>query len=248
MKKMKQIQMILAMLLFQCPGIMRVGGAGSSGLPRFTYTGTYTLIDDGNRNWRIKFLSSGTLTLEANVTIDVFCVGGGGGGINVSDNYWPGCGGGGYTRTYTSVVLQAGVSYSVVVGSGGAINSDGGITWFLNSGAYYANGGRHALQIPGYTDGTAGGAGGSGGGGTSGGANGGVDGASGQAYTYAGHWAYGGAGQGTTTREFGESTGTLYASGGGLSTAVNNNTGNGANNWYDAGCSGICVIRNHRAA
>lgn len=248
MKKMKQIQMILAMLLFQCPGIMRVGGAGSSGLPRFTYTGTYTLIDDGNRNWRIKFLSSGTLTLEANATIDVFCVGGGGGGINVSDNYWPGCGGGGYTGTYTSVVLQAGVSYSVVVGSGGAINSDGGITWFLNSGAYYANGGRHALQIPGYTDGTAGGAGGSGGGGTSGGANGGVDGASGQAYTYAGHWAYGGAGQGTTTREFGESTGTLYASGGGLSTAVNNNTGNGANNWYDAGCSGICVIRNHRAA
>ncbi|MPN54558.1 hypothetical protein SDC9_202229 [bioreactor metagenome] len=79
-------------------------------------------------------------------------------------------------------------------------------------------------------------------------ANGGVDGASGQAISYAAHWVYGGAGQGTTTREFGETAGTLYATGGGINTAVNNNTGNGANHWYDAGCSGVCVIRNHRAA
>ena len=51
-----------------------------SKLPKFTYTGTYSLIDDGNGNWRIKFLSSGKFTPAKDMTVDVFIVGGGGGG------------------------------------------------------------------------------------------------------------------------------------------------------------------------
>ena len=62
---------------------------GSSGITApiigkdFTWTGeagTYQVLDDGDKNWRIKFLSSGTFTPLKNMTIDVFCVGGGGSG------------------------------------------------------------------------------------------------------------------------------------------------------------------------
>ena len=52
-------------------------------IPKFTYTGNYQFIDDGSGNWRIKFLSSGTLTFtslgNARKGIDVFLVGGGAG-------------------------------------------------------------------------------------------------------------------------------------------------------------------------
>ena len=60
--------------------IMRRGGGAGSGLPKFTYTGTYTLLDDGHGNWRIKCKTSGTLTFtDRDQTLDVFMVGGGGG-------------------------------------------------------------------------------------------------------------------------------------------------------------------------
>ena len=50
-------------------------------VPLYTYTGTSILIDDGNGNWRIKFLTSGTLRFAKNPgQLDVFCVGGGGAG------------------------------------------------------------------------------------------------------------------------------------------------------------------------
>lgn len=42
--------------------------------------GTYQVRDDGDGNWRIKFLSSGTFTPLKNMVIDAFLVGGGGGG------------------------------------------------------------------------------------------------------------------------------------------------------------------------
>ena len=76
------------------------------GLPKFTYSGNYTILDDGEaedgtKNWRIKFYDSGTLTFEKSPgTIDVFCVGGGGGG----GHYNGGGGGGGYTTYQTSVL------------------------------------------------------------------------------------------------------------------------------------------------
>jgi len=63
MKLLKRIHHILSMSLLMCPGIIRIGGVSSNKLPSFTFTGTYTLVDDGDGNWRIKFLTSGTLVL-----------------------------------------------------------------------------------------------------------------------------------------------------------------------------------------
>ena len=62
-------------------GRVNTGGGAAGGLPNFTYSGTYTLIDDGDKNWRIKFLTSGTLVFTSlSGNIDVFILGGGGGG------------------------------------------------------------------------------------------------------------------------------------------------------------------------
>ena len=51
-------------------------------LPEYSYSGDNLLINDGNGNWRLKFLTSGTLVfnrIPSNL-IDVFLVGGGGSG------------------------------------------------------------------------------------------------------------------------------------------------------------------------
>ena len=52
--------------------------------PEFTYTGEYEFIDEGEGSWRIKFKTSGRLTFtnlgSAQNGIDIFLVGGGGGG------------------------------------------------------------------------------------------------------------------------------------------------------------------------
>ena len=235
----------------------RGGNAVGGGLPEFTYTGTYQLIDDGGGNWRIKFLTSGVLTFtklgNASKGIDVFLVGGGGGNGNaggISD--WCAAGGGGYTKTVKSLIVQKGVEYQIIVGAGGtrptASNTQtrGGTTSAFNasieggySGKAY-NGG----------DGASGGA-------ASDSTVGGTDGGNGGEGSIYGSKP--GKGQGTTTREFGESTGDLYASGGyynannGTNGEGNgaDNTGNGAggtnnNNKSTVGGSGIVVIRNHR--
>lgn len=55
----------------------------------------------------------------------------------------------------------------------------------------------------------------------------------------------GGRGQGTTTREFGESTGTLYA-GGAVGYFAESGAGGGAGGPAGSGGSGIVVIRNAR--
>ena len=54
-------------------------------LPTYTYTGSHQLIDEGNFNWRLKLLTSGTLTFShlgsaESSGAQVFLVGGGGGG------------------------------------------------------------------------------------------------------------------------------------------------------------------------
>ena len=199
--------------------------------PKFTYTGTYEYIDDGGGNWRIKFLTSGVFTPLKTMTIDVFVVGAGGGG---NGKYSAG-GGGGYTKTAKSVVLEANTQYSIEIGASGATVNGGNTSAFGSTseggkvGGTFFNGGD----------------GGSGGGALK--ATGGVDGANGNsssAYT-------GGKGQGTTTREFGESTGDLYSSGGdGIpdgAAAGADNTGDGGD-YGKAGGSGIVVIRKHKEA
>ena len=229
---------------------MKFGGSGSGGSSSitapiigkdFTWTGgngTYQVIQDDVTNWRVKFLNSGTFTPLRDMVIDAFLVGAGGGG-----SY--GGAGGGYTNTIKSIVLAANTPYSIEIGAGGAgMEADNP----LSKGSAGGNTSAFSVTANGGTGGKAGyngGDGGSGGGSYDGnqkvGYDGGIDGSNGGGPN-------GGTGQGTTTREFGESTGDLYASGG---SAVSSGAAAGADNTGDggdykkAGGSGIVIIRNH---
>lgn len=240
----------------------------------YTYTGDHEKIDDGSGNWRIKFKSSGTLKFtnlgKWDGKLDVFLVGGGcaGGSGNWDGNNGYGkAGSGGYTTTEKSVQSAANTSYNIVIGAGGqsAFAPGGNTTAF----GVAAGGGTKLI-------------GGSGGGAYGNGAvnNGGSDGGNGDPQDAANigidHWGSPGRGQGRTTREFGEPTGTLYAGGGGAGgngsaqahggaggggngawnghqpTSGEANTGGGGGGMYynltnvGKGGSGIAVIRNHR--
>ena len=214
-----------------------------------SYSGTMSIIDDGNGHWRAKFLTSGMLTTTNAVRIDSFIVGGGqGGGCWNSTNGGAG-GAGGFTRTDLNYEIAAS-TYEIVVGDGGS----GSTNFFITAGGASSAFGKsvNAATVQNATYG--GGNGGSGGCGSdtkasrSGGTNGGNGAAGGQ---YAG-----GIGQGSTTKEFAEVAGTLYSSGGsfvmnvqtGASKSANpgdgGNAGMGGNG--GAGGSGIVVIRDAR--
>ena len=240
----------------------------------YSYSGTAEKIDDGNGNWRIKLKTSGVFRFTSlgnwNGLIDVFCGGGGGAG---GSGYWDAgngygkAGSGGCTTTQKSVQSAANTSYNIVIGAGGqgAFASGGNTTAF---GVEAIGGNRWS--------------GGSGGGAYGNGDvnNGGSDGGNGDPQDAANigidHWGSPGRGQGRTTREFGESYGTLYAGGGGAGgngparahggaggggngawngnqpTSGEENTGGGGGGMYygltvlGKGGSGIVVIRNHR--
>ena len=200
----------------------------------YTYSGTSEKIDDGSGNWRIKFKSSGTLKFtnlgKWDGKLDVFCVGGGcagGSGNWDANNGYGKAGSGGYTKTQKSIQVTANTAYSIVIGAGGqSAFASGGSTSALG---VTANGGTKL------------------GGGSGGGAygnnqvnNGGSDGGNGDPQNAANigidHWGSPGKGQGTTTREFGESTGTLYAGGGGTggngSAQAKGGSGGGGNGAY----------------
>ena len=237
-------------------------------LPAYTYTGLHQLIDDGNFNWRLRLLTSGTLTFSHLGSAEsrgaqAFLVGGGGGG-----GFHAG-GGGGYTKT-SMVNISINTPYTIIVGAGGPHDSDGGRGGTSSALGISAEGGHSGVPWD------VGGNGGSGGGdlrgigGSDGGNGGGWDGDTG---------GNGGMGQGTTTREFGEASGALYAGGGGGGKADSNppggapggdgggghggwgaaptapapgtpNTGGGGGGNYDgpsgAGGCGIVVVRNSR--
>lgn len=230
-------------------------------IPDFTYTGDYEIVNDNDTpitstlgDWKIRFLTSGTLTFTAlngaENGIDVFLVGGGGGAAgDVKEAYAGGGGGGGYTTTQKGIPVEIGTTYSVSIGSGGSggyrSGSTGGNTSFANISA---SGGKYGNAHGG--DGGSGG--GSGGSGITGGL-GGTNGSDGGSYSSGYN---GGKGQGTTTGEFGDSSATKYSNGGhGLSrggSAGGNNTGNGgsaagagSSSGYKGG-SGIVIIRNAR--
>lgn len=218
-----------------------------SRLPSFTYTGSYQAIDDGGGNWRIKFLSSGTLTFKnlksGKDGIDVFLVGGG--GATASDRYvqWYGIGygAGGYTKTQKNISATKGTAYQITVGAAQQDSSAFGYT--------AAKGGNGSASYSTFYDGMIvhGGSGGTGGVAALA-ASGGhyTNGASAGSSSGYGYNCSGGAGQGTTTREFGEADGDLYADGGGHDTLATPNSGNGGNDVDGGGCSGIVIIRNHR--
>ena len=194
-----------------------------------SYTGNANFIDDGDGNYRVKFLTSGTLTVQQDTHVDIFAVGGGGNGgaglYEAKGNYVGiagGGGGGGYTTTTNNKKLLSGVEYAVTIGAAcGAsslIAADGTVFCEAAGGKNGTNG-TNSWGGAGH-----GGNGGSGGGpGTSDmdyGNTGtpGSDGADGIGWAYeddpSDWYANGGAGQGTTTREFGEETGDLYSGGG----------------------------------
>ena len=170
----------------------------NSGLD-FTYTGDYRIrFEDGV----VELLSSGEFKSLDDSNIDIFCVGGGGGGGNRSSTSGSSGGGGGYTATRLNNKITVNTRIDVTIGNGGAngsTGSNGETTSFGN--ILSANGGKGGRTNSTTADG--GSAGGDGG--TYTGGKGGSDGASTSA----------GSGQGTTTREFGESSGKLYAGGGG---------------------------------
>lgn len=174
-------------------------------------------------------------------SVDVFLVGGGGGGRNAIG------GGGGYTKTFKSdttgwrdggaISVTPGQVITIIVGKGGLgtnyttqSRQQAGYSQFLNSN-YRAEGGWSGYWLSGSNT-YYGGDGGSGGGGESPSSHRpGSDG--GDAIVHSG-----GKGQGHTTRDFGESSGTAN-SGGGSSTDVGDitsgyNIGRGGNTTRNA--------------
>ena len=120
--------------------------------------GTVTEITDGGNNYRIHtFTSSGTFTVSStgttNAEVEYLAVGGGGGGGNSTDS--GGGGAGGLIFEKTTVTNQ---SYTVTVGNGGSVDTNG-----QNSSVFGATalGGGHG----GINTSASGNSGGSGGGG-----------------------------------------------------------------------------------
>lgn len=215
--------------------LTRRGGTIAS-LPKFTYTGDYVLIDDGNHNWRIKFLTSGDFTLLNNIgPIDVFLVGGGASG-NSGAYGSGGGGGGGYTATHKNVVINRKQAYPIVVGAGA--NATSGNRSNSNAGgessafSFKAAGGKSGRPNDLNGGGTNGGSGGgnNGAGGSDGNNGSGSVGtlAKGQRNTA------GPNGESGTTREFGEPTGDLYAGGGGGAGSAGGAGGGGTGSTTDA--------------
>lgn len=249
-------------------------------IPDFTYTGDFEIVSDDDQpitvsqgNWKIRFLTSGTLIFTnlngAENGIDVFLVGGGGGGSRAA-------GGGGYTKTLKAVKVSVGTAYPIEVGAGGIAgvgnSKAGGPGGTSNAFGASANGGK-ANSSTSYV-GSDGGSGGGAGSSNGAGGQGGSDGSDG--FHRDGTHRDSGTGQGTTTREFGESGGKLYAGGGGGcstssseggeggeggggdggrpsggATSGETNTGGGGGGAANskaggAGGSGIAIIRNAR--
>ena len=211
----------------------------STTIPIFTYTGSYQIVDDNDNvindpttwtgNWKIRFLTSGTLTFTtlngASNGIDAFLVGaGGGGGYGAYGGSGSGGGGGGYVKTIKNVVIKNNETYSIVIGTGGTGNGEPSSAFGVE-----ALGGNAGAQFTGASGGSGGGTGCHGNSRAKAG-EGGSDGNNGGSGGYNGG-TKGGDGSGITTREFGEITGKLYAGGGG-------GGGNGSGGLASAGGDG----------
>ena len=249
-----------------------------SAAPRFTFVPTnpnaapgFTYINDGHGNWRIKFLTSGTLTFQSTLShgIDVFLVGGGalGGSAARAPSTSAYGGGSGYTTTDKTGNIKPvrGTAYSITVGAAGISgHANGYDSTAFGKTAGGGKAGSAGYHSDPYTEEynyawADGGNGGSGGGADAISPTGGSDGYNGSApgsHMTAGKGQRNKAGpngETGTTREFGESSGELYAQGGGKTTPYKANSGNGGCVYWTypttvtiAASSGIVVIRNHR--
>lgn len=243
------------------------GGFSPHSYPLFSYSGAYIIVNESDNQWKIKFLTSGTLIIDrlngAKNGIDLFLVGGGGAGGYGYKNFAQGAGGGGgYTLSVANVSIETGTAYSIEIGAG-AIGVGRDVPTEAERGSHTCppRGGTSSAfgyeALGGYSGScyrpySWGGNGGSGGGGwyadTDVRGSGGTNGQAGD--------TQGGSGQGTSTREFygidGDNTATLYSSGGNAGNKANGlaNTGDGGsggfanNNEYGGdGGSGIVIIR-----
>ncbi len=218
---------------------------GINGVPK----PIWQLAEDGQQI----FTSSGTFTVPDGVhKVDIFCVGGGGrAGTSYKNSLYNhvgsggGGGAGGYTKTMLGVELTQ-PSYAIIVGASGGTSSFGSICSAAGGGhgSDYGNTNEYNSKLGYITSGGAGGIGGSAGGsagfyydmddytGTvtpTPGASNGAD-AAHAAATVSGTMIYvtGGTGQGSTTRAFGETNGTLYSPGSGGKSQSGAAAGTGA--------------------
>lgn len=179
--------------------------------PKYDYTGQHTLIKDNAELgwWRIKFLSSGVLTwLGEDTQIDVFLVGGGASGSYMGGGARYHGGGGGYTKTQKKYDLTKNQRVQVKIGSGGVGVRNKAVSGGQSSfGALTVSGGHGK-------DGGSGGGAGIWDSSNHAAGSGGTDGTNGGSGYDDGSIA-GGQGQGSTTREFGDSGAELYSGGGG---------------------------------
>lgn len=100
----------------------------SYGVPNFTYTGTYEIVDDNDnpltnnsKNWKIRFLTSGDLVFTklkgAKEGIEVFLVGGGGAGAKVYSSSGGGGSGGEVSMQNKTIPIEK-TTYSIKIGGG----------------------------------------------------------------------------------------------------------------------------------
>ena len=146
-------------------------------IPKFTYTGTYKIIDDdgnaiteSNKNWNVAFCTTGNLRFTelngANEGIDVFVLGGGGDGGRAASfevngtTYSSGGGGGGGGYRSTSFNEKVGTEhpYEIIVGGRGGSSSAFNVTASGGSAGGTASGVNNAGE--GGTGGSDGGRGG----------------------------------------------------------------------------------------
>ena len=127
--------------MIQVEGIFSGGGDISAPIigKDFNWTGgagTYQVLDDGDKNWRIKFLSSGTFTPLKNMVIDAFLVGGGGGGGADSPNV-DAMSGGNSTAFGVTAAGGSGAYYNSAdkLGKGGNGGSGGGGAFLTGTAA-----------------------------------------------------------------------------------------------------------------
>lgn len=176
------------------------------------------------------FTASQSYTVYGYTKADIFLVGGGGSGSYGSSNGNNGGGGagGGYTLTEKGKSITNGQTLVIVIGAGG--NATGSTTAARTGGSSYVNGLTSEVAGGKPSSSPSAGAGGSGGGRGKKYDNGddreipAVPGGSDGSSSYGG-----GTGQGTTTRAFSNTNGTLYSGGGG---------GAGGNSGYSSGAAG----------
>ena len=164
-----------------------------------------------------------TYTIPAGFSrMDAFAVGGGGLGSSsdYSNKTGGGGGGGGYTKTVKGIAITPGQTLACTVGPGATSSVNGNPSTIVRNGTTLISaGGGKGIQKS--SSGSDGGSGGGCGNSSGDGYAGGSDGRDG------GGGLYVGSGQGSTTRAFGEPSGTLYAPGGGGGAGKNGSGGAG---------------------